>query len=761
MLSGFFGLVAAAAPNGNATGQNSTDYVLVRFSDAAVAEYAGGIAGYLATKPNAGHKLNLASAAVVKYEAYLGSQHANYRAWLKANAPQAEILSEFLITFNGFAVLLHGASANSLMNGPKAAEVTPDWTYSPSMDVSVPLINAPEVWSDLGVDLSATPPNYGDLSQIKVGVIDSGIIPGHPFIDSCRESNPVVHRGLFFSGMPFGTAYVNPHGTHVAGTIGGCVMTGPVNVDGEMMDLAAAMPGKVTGYLSGVAPGVSLYDYNVFPGMGVGYYIKGGTAFSQDIMAAVEDSVKDGMDVISLSLGGGVQGPHDLLAQAINNAVDAGVVAVVAAGNAGPGAMTVESPGNAENAITVAASSNAHFAAIAVSPDGKGPYAGVVGDFGTLTDSITKPYVRTTPANGCSAITNDVSGDIAVIVRGTCSFSVKIRFAQQAGAVGVVMINNQPGDPIIMGQDGTPNQPTIPAVMVSQPDGTNFGASGTVTVDGTAINEFASPYGDVIQSFSGRGPTPYNFLLKPDVTAPGANVLSSVFSLDTTSGSPVYTPYFAFFQGTSMATPHVTGSVALLLAEHPGWTPAEVKSAIVNTADRPVWSDATKTASVSALARGGGRVDVPAASASPVAFAPASLSFGITMGNAPIVGSIPVTLTSLEGAASCTFTVTGPGATVMTVPSGAVGMSAGGTASMTVGLNAGQGATAGFYTGDVVAACTVGEVTTTLRLPYLFVVGGSNGFLQGNMNSRNPPGFGTAPGEFTAPDGYAAGAWTK
>src|SRR3989442_15887920 len=80
--------------------------------------------------------------------------------------------------------------------------------------------------------------------------------------------------------------------------------------------------------------------------------MKGGREFSPDIVTAVEQVVIDGMDVITLGLGGGVQGPHDLLAEAINAAVDAGVVAAIAAGNSGPGTMTVESPGNAANAIT-------------------------------------------------------------------------------------------------------------------------------------------------------------------------------------------------------------------------------------------------------------------------------------------------------------------------------------------------------------------------------------------------------------------------
>ncbi len=763
VLSGFLGVVAAAS-QGNATGQVADDYAIVRFAKDPVAEYSGGLAGYLATKPLHGHKLDLASAPVISYQGLLGSEHRSYQAWLHANAPQVQIVRDYMLSFNGVAVLLNGASLSALTHGPDAVDAQPSWLYQPTMDFSVPLIGADQVWDQIVPSAPDTASLYSglyaSLASVKVGVIDSGILDTHPFIASCRAENPVVHRGPYFSGLPFGVPIVETHGTHVAGTIGGCLKTDAPDLGGGLV-MPYTSSAYSLGHLSGVAPGVTLYDYNVFPGMGVGYYKKQGSAFSHDIMAAVEDAVRDGMNVISLSLGGGVQGPNDLLSQAINDAVDAGVVAVVAAGNSGPNFMTVESPGNAANAITVAAASNRHFAANPVSPDGKGPYAGIPGDFGSFTGTVTANYIATTPADGCSAITNAVAGDVFVINRGTCSFSTKIGNAQKTGAIAVIMVNNQPGDPIIMGQDGTPNQPTIPAVMVSQADGANFAASGTVTIQGTVLQEFVSAYPDVIASFSGRGPTPYNFLLKPDVTAPGENVLSSVFSVDLSGATPVYTPYYAFFQGTSMATPHVTGSVALLLALHPDWTPAEIKSAIVDTAYRPVWSSVAMTAGVSALARGGGLLNVPAATDTPVAISPASLSFGITMGSSPIVGMVPMTFTGLGAAASCSLSVTGGGAAAVSVSATTVAVPATGSADITATLNAGRGASVGFYTGDVVAQCTAAGVTTTLRVPFLFVVGGSLGWLQGNMNSRNPPGFGTAADEFTAPAGYAAGSWIE
>src|SRR5262249_27308468 len=149
-----------------------------------------------------------------------------------------------------------------------------------------------------------------------------------------------------------------------------------------------------------------------------------------------------------------------------------------------------------------------------------------------------------------------------------CSFSAKVRNAQAAGAVGVLMVNNIIGDPIIMAQDGTPNQPTISAAMLSDTDGAALGASGTASIDSSIVSEFVTDHQDIIASFSSRGPTPFTYLIKPDATAPGVNVYSSVFGENPNTDFS-----FELFQGTSMATPHLAGSAALLLQLHPDWSP--------------------------------------------------------------------------------------------------------------------------------------------------------------------------------------------
>lgn len=740
-------MIPVASATAGGTGSNGTDnsqYVIVEFKLSATGDYTGGIAGYPATEPTHGQKLDTSSGAVTKYRGLLGAEHANFKAWLHSNAPAMQVVDDYDLAMNGVAVALNGQSWNSLQNGPDVASVTPDWIYYPSMDVSVPLVHAPEVWTMLGADPFGTG-TLPDFSGIHVGIIDSGIDDSHPFIASCRAPGSIAHD-VFFSGAgQFDASKLldNTHGTHVAGTIGGCPTTGSVLLaNGHMFTLAAPM--------SGIAPGVSLHDYNVFPGFGSAFIHHGGGAFSHDIIAAVEKAVADGMDVINLSLGGTVQGPHDTLSEAINVAVDAGTIAVIAAGNSGPNILTVESPGNAANAITAAASSDPHYAGIPVDFDGHHITA-LEGDFAQFDPAVTAVTMATTPADGCTAISQDLTGKIAVIDRGACTFGTKIFDAEAKGAVGVLIVNNAAGDPIIMGGDGV-HFPTIPAAMVSQVDGAvlkgDLGVS--TTVDGTHFEDVVTANADILASFSSRGPTPFDFRLKPDVSAPGVNVLSSIW-IRQTDGSLAHA--FDFFQGTSMATPHITGSVVLLLAVHPTWSPAEVKSALVDNADRTV----TGTGGLGPIARGGGRINIERAANAGVTLDPASVSFGGFTGQAPIMSSVTLTFMEETGAAqSCSVSVTGvPSTASISLSASSFSLAADGTASLTVTLNGGRTLATGKYFGDVVVTCS----GTTYLAPWWAGVQRSNGALNGNQNS--PAAFGSDPAVYANPAEMSGVTWTQ
>jgi len=743
VLGGFLAVVATAS-GGNASKTSSTpdDYAVVELADSPVARYTGGIAGIPATKPLHGHKLDLASANVVQYEAYLSIGHASFQAWLKSNAPWAQVVREYSLTFNGFAVLLNGNSLSSLANAPGVKSVTPSWVYYPTMDVSVPLIQAPPVWDQLGVD----PMNgdFGDLSSVKVGVIDTGIDDSHPFIASCRAENSIVHD-VFFSGAglfdPSRTLFFD-HGTHVSGTIGGCPIEGTVPVQGKNLTLA--------GPLIGVAPGVTLHDYNVFPGYGSAFIHHGGGAFSHDIIAAVEKSVADGMDVINLSIGGNVQGPSDTLAVAINAAVDAGVVAVIAAGNSGPGIETVESPGTAANAITAGASADPHYLGISVH-QGADTFGAAIGPvFANFDPAITAPSSLTTPADGCTAISTDLTGKIALINRGVCFFSVKIQNAQDAGALGVLIVNNNPSDPIPMGSDGV-HFPTIAAAMVSQADGAVLKAAAptTITVDGETYLDVVTSNADILASFSSKGPTPYDFRLKPDVVAPGVNVLSSILD-----------GQYDFFQGTSMATPHTAGSAALLLALHPGWSPQEVKSALVNNADRPALLESS-LGGLGPIARGGGRINVARAGDAQIFLDPASVSFGAFTGGKAAASSVAVGFENTMGSAvTCSLSLTinvAAAAPFFSLSAESLSIPAHATEMVTVAFNGGQSIPTGAFWGDLVASCG----STTLKAPWWVGIQRSNGFLNGNQHSTLPSDFGLDPAVYADLTQTSAVPWTQ
>ncbi len=679
----------SASPNHDftevpASGSTQREYVTVVLSDPPAASYLGGIPGLERTKPEPGQKLNANSPAEQAYVGYLKRTHQDYTTYLANKAPQAEIVREFFLASNGFAVRLNGANAGTLFQGPGVRTVAFSTLVKPTMTVSTGLVNAPAVWP-----LAGGRANAG--AGIKIGIIDTGIVDTHPAF-GCKS--PIQHK-VFASGVAgFGPTIVFDHGTHVTGTAAGCVLSPPFP------------PQPVTGTWSGMAPGAQPFDYNVFPGFGAGFVAFGGSAFSHDIIGALEESIRDGMDVDNMSLGGGVSGPHDLLADAVDATVDAGLVVAVAAGNSGPGDSTVTSPGNAPNALTAGASTNPHFVGIPVTVGGS-TFGAALGDFNNFIPAVTADYATTSPANGCSSISTPLAGKIALIVRGACTFTTKIRNAQAAGAIGVLVRNNVAGDPSAMGHDGTSPFPTIPAAMLSKADGLALGSSGTATVNGTSPTEFITTNADIIAAFSGRGPTPFTFLVKPDVTAPGVNVYSSVFN-----------GQFAFFQGTSMATPHVAGAAALLLDLHPGWSPADVKSALANTAKRPVFDHVTGTNPVGVLTRGGGRIQMDAANAIPLTFDTASVSFGLFKGNVPVSGTRDVLVRNVAGSSQlCSVAVTGStAAATVSASTGSISLSPGGTTTLTLTLNGGRAAQtpSGDYTGDAVVNCG----GTTLKVPW-------------------------------------------
>jgi subtilisin family serine protease len=723
------------------------DHAIITMKEQPLASYDGHLPGYARTMPLPGQKLDLNSQAAQAYSSYLTNGRESAKGWLKNNMPTVEVVDEYSTVLNAIAVKLNGNAMNGLLYAPGATFVSNDYLYHLEMNRSPTLIGAPTLWTAVGGQGNAG-------AGVKIGIIDTGIDQTHPFltdnslvvpvgfpkcdaIDSavgspdtqCKfVSNKVIVAKVFETLTNFDAHAAQAHGSHVSGIAAGVANT------------CAPFVGCT---LSGIAPKAFLGNYNVFPGNVL-------SASSHDIAKAVEAAVADGMDVLNLSLGGTAK-PNDVLVNEVNSATDAGVVVAIAAGNSGPGAGTVDSPGIADKVITVGASTNPHFIGIPVTVSGIGTFGAAVGQFASFVPAVTQTYALTSPSNGCTTISQNLSNEIALIRRGTCTFTTKVRNAQNAGAIGVIVINNQQGDPIAMAQDGTTPVPTIPAVMVSITKGNAMAAiaPSTATVDGTTPQEFFSDGAgaDILASFSSRGPPPLQVpgvglgqpqdKIKPDVVAPGVNVYSSVPSF--ACASP---PCFAFFQGTSMATPHVAGSAALLVQLHPTWSPEQVKSALVNSAHRPVKSSTSGSALQNPMSRGAGRIDLAAASQvsatletsptpSKLGNGQASFSFGELRASSQ-TRSFTITLTSVS-TSTITYTVSvvpaisGP---TITPSVTSLTLAAGGTATVDVSLALSPSLSGAFY-GDV--QLTGGPVT--LNVPYWVTVdppiGGSGSSLHG------------------------------
>jgi len=634
MIASFAVILLAASPL-PLMAQDDTEasgYAIVKLSSPAAVHYRGGIKNLKATAAQNGGRFDPNSTAYAAYRKHLDKERAKFVTAMGRAAPQAVAVRNFHATANAVVVELNGLSRGQLKKISGAKDVYESQLYRPNMNESVELVNAPAAWVKVGGQETAG-------EGVRVGIIDSGnvdsLIPDfQPFFE-CKSAE---FGGLFFSGVTGapaigiknengvdpapGVVYVSDHGTHVAGTVGGCITT----ISGGPWDGTE---------LSGVAPGATLVDYNVFPGIGAGFVAFGGSAFSHDIAAAIESSVLNGDDVINMSLGGGVQGPHDFLAEAANAAVAAGVVVVTSNGNNGPGYYTVGSPGSAAYVIAVGATTNSRSLGLLVMAPGFDPINAFGGEFPDF-DGSDQNLIDWTGSDN-EACTSDVpdgslSGEVVLIARGSCSFSQKMANAKAAGAGGVVVYsdNRAPG-----GMAKTAGfDDDIPAVMVAQADGQALEAelanvgnlSPTVITPPTPVPTTANE----LAGFSSRGPAPFTGIIKPDMVAPGVDILSSVFF------------GFELFNGTSMASPHVAGASAVVLQEHPSWSPMMVKSALTTTAT---------DLGLAPWEQGSGLLDIDAALGANAFFWPTNASFGTFKGKAPANGSIDI---SIDTSASCT-----------------------------------------------------------------------------------------------------------
>ena len=605
---------------------------------------------YVKTKPAPGKKIDFSSNTVKSYRAQLNALRNDFKKWLHANAPGARVNGEFDIALNAVSVELNGVSLATIAAAPLVASAQYQGLYVPAghpPDVDLALVHANDAWTAGG----GSGPAMG--ANVEVAIIDSGIDTRHPCFGSGTTNGGTNAKVIFAdvfqmkaNNKGYTPADLNGHGTHVAGTVA-CNLHTPAVLDGISIAYAP----------SGVAPAARLGNFNVFPA-------DVANARSEDIVDALEKAYEEGFDVANMSLGGPQGGIQDLLSIAVDNLDAANMVIAVAAGNSGPGFSTIESPGLAPGALTAGAATVGHFVAASVM-SGVLNVPAVSGEFATVSANLTRPLgVVTAPdphpatglAQACSALpAGSLTGKIALISRGTCLFSVKIRNAQDAGADAVLVVNNVPGDAIGMARGGIPNEPTIPAYMVSLTDGTALKANNGVSTTITAARAyFVTGNDNIMAAFSSQGPTDVDFRVKPDAVAPGVNVLSS--QPNEACATP---PCWAFFQGTSMATPHLAGIAAVVRSQRPTWSAEQVRSAIVNTADQNVLLNSSAVGlnqNVNII--GAGRGNALSARNAKVALNPVSTSFGAVPSGSGQSDSRTVALSNLTGSGPYTVSVT-------------------------------------------------------------------------------------------------------
>ena len=596
-----------------------------------------------------------------------------------------------------------------------------------------------------------------DGSGVRIAIIDSGLDFDHEaFKDDSLAQLPGYPRGrrehLQFTSRKIVAVrnYMHLQNSALPDTSAPDDLT-PRDFSGHGTAVAMIAAGarvQIPGgeEVEGIAPKAYLGVYKVSgtPGIHPG-------PSSQAVIAAVDDAVTDGMDILNLSLGVPARFPWhatgtgcgaaadsvgcDPLAVAAQSAVvDFGRVVVAAAGNAGshglqqfPTRNTISSPAIAPDVIAVGATVNARRFVQSVRV-GLDSFSAMTGSGPGVDGALSAPATLAADfGNGfaCDAFPDwSLRGRIAVVERGGCWFVDKVEHATEAGAVGVVIYNDQGSDELI--EMASIEETDIPAYFVGASDGALLVAQVdsatedlTVTLDATLVPQPLDPA--AVADFSARGPTP-GLNLKPDIVAPGAFIYSAA------ADRPWRLAWFrpdGFHQssGTSLAAPFVAGAAALLWQQHPSLTVREITSALVNNASQSVLEDGApaRVASV-----GGGLLDLEKA-LDPIATAePPTVSFGpLPTTGLPVSADILITNRSQEDR-SYTMTVVPRDAdsraavTVDGMSSAALELGPDEFVTVRVAL-AGQLPVAGSYEGHLKLARQ--SDGSHLRIPYLYVAG--------------------------------------
>ncbi|MEM7612890.1 MAG: S8 family serine peptidase [Pseudomonadota bacterium] len=618
----------------NAEFRDQVRTYVVQMRDRPAVSYDGSIPGFVATAPQRGEVYDADASHVQAYTSHLIASHDQ----ALAEVGGYDKIYSYCHTMNGFAARLTPEQAEALKAHGSVLNVWEDYAVE---------INTNDTSEFLGL----TNRRDGLRSRLRlqgediiIGVMDTGAVQEHPsFADTldfelpsfcanpktffgkwvCHKltklqnevvydappakwsgicepgegwseedcNNKLIGARWYVDGFIAGAGsvvegeFLSPrdssgHGSHTASTAGG-------------NDVIARLNGTRVGRISGMAPRARLAIYKTC------WLAPGATNFScffSDSAAATDQAVADGVDVLNFSVG---TAPSFVDTQdlAFLDASNAGVFVARSGGNDGPGFGTINA---GEPWVTSVAASTTDGVLFRFGTAINSP-ASVAGNYIALEGAITQPISESgdvtanvgvaDPIEACEPLTNDLTGKIALIARGTCGFVDKVESAVGAGAVGVIVYTDEERPIVIMGGEATEISQSIPGVMIEFEPGiailAELEASNKVnaSINDTTFAE-EERNGNVMAGFSSRGPffTEQNWI-KPDITAPGVQILAA-YTPDLASGEEG--DLFDYLSGTSMSGPHIAGLGALIKEARPDWSPAQIKSALMTTARQDV-----------------------------------------------------------------------------------------------------------------------------------------------------------------------------
>ena len=502
--------------------------------------------------------------------------------------------TDYVNALNGFAARISHAEAVRLAGDKNVVLVLPDELRQPQTDASPDFLGLTSPGGAWAAGMTG--------KGVVVGIIDTGIWPEHPsFADNglpapptgplpcdfgntahnpndapftctnkligARQVLPTYRAVIGAEDFEFDSARDdNGHGTHTASTAAGNA------------GVAASIYGQPVGVgpISGIAPDAHVIAYKGLGTLG---------GFTSDLALAIDTAVSDGVDVINYSIGGGaVTVSADELAFLF--AADAGVHVATSAGNTGPGAATVRSPAKSPWLTTVGANTQDRFFSGTIELGNGATYEGASITLGT---GGAFPLVDAADAGGDLCISGTlnpatVDGAIVLCRRGTNARVDKSLAVQMAGGVGMILYEN----------DDVGNLFTdthfVPSVHVDNTPGLAikaYIAGGGATAEIRDTQTISTwPSAPSMTVFSSRGPNVFADVIKPDITAPGMQILAGASPFPGPGSVPG--ELFQSIAGTSMSSPHVAGLLALLDQAHPDWSPAAARSALMTTARQDV-----------------------------------------------------------------------------------------------------------------------------------------------------------------------------